>query len=81
MRCKENSTRKVKNIHLLVFLIQGKQEFEDIPQRVETETAATRQVIQAEMENFIETVEDSLQQIDRLTSDVSPVFSCVYFPS
>ncbi len=50
---------------------QGKEDFDNIPQRVETETAASRANVEAKMNNFLTDINAGLGDITRLADDVS----------
>ena len=57
-------------IYYLKFL-QGKADFENIPQTVETDTASTRQSITDNLDSFVQTIDDGLKEITKLSDDVS----------
>ena len=62
-------------IYCLEFL-QGKADFDNIPQTVETDTASIRQTITNDLDSFVQTIDDGLKEITKLSDDVSFTQTC-----
>ncbi len=53
-------------------IIQGKEEFENIPVKIEEDTATKRAEIENQANKFIATIEDALKDITGMSGQVSP---------